>query len=267
MDLNISHWVDARMAILTPPSYWQPNAGRALARLKARKVRRLRFMWASALAFASVCVCFLLLLAQPACASPVCAPFQKHANFLAAATSPAEQNFKESGPTNAPVTFEIYSDYECPMCASYARDVMPLVVAHYVQTGKIKLIHRDFPLPQHTHSRLATRYANAAGRLGYYDIVAAQIFKTQDLWNKNGEIEIQVAQVLPPGLMQKVRQMANSDSSLDDTVTADVAMGRQDHVGGTPTVVIVAHGKRQILPSMPSFNMLKVYLDQLLTAR
>ncbi len=182
----------------------------------------------------------------------------------ATATAKPLLNFKESGSPNARITCEIYSDYECPMCAVLFRDLVPLLVNEFVQTGKMKLVHRDFPLPQHPYARMAARYANAAGELGYYDVVVAQIFRTQDIWNKNGDIDTQVAQVLPPGLMQKVRQMVKSDPSLDATVALDVAMGQRDELKQTPTLVIVGNGKRQALPGVPSYNILKAYLDQLL---
>ena len=97
--------------------------------------------------------------------------------------------------------------------------------------------------------------------------MVAQIFKTQDIWDKNGDVDAQVQQVLPPGLMQKARQLVQSDSTLDDTVTADLAMGRQDLISGTPTIVVVADGKRQNLPTMPSFSLLKAYLDQVLASQ
>jgi protein-disulfide isomerase len=37
-------------------------------------------------------------------------------------------------------------------------------VADYVKTGKVRLIHRDFPLAMHQHSKLAARYANDRGK-------------------------------------------------------------------------------------------------------
>jgi len=35
-DIDVSQWVDSRLASLNPPSHWRPNAARAIARLKAR---------------------------------------------------------------------------------------------------------------------------------------------------------------------------------------------------------------------------------------
>jgi protein-disulfide isomerase len=143
-------------------------------------------------------------------------------------------------------------------------ETLPAVINEYVNTGKVRLIHRDFPLPQHVHSKTATHYANAAGQIGRYDIVAAQIFKTQPEWEQNGNVDGEVAKVLPPGEMQKVREIVKTDSHLDDTVNSDVALANQDHLNQTPTLVIVSKGKRNKIDGNVPFNILKTYFDQLL---
>lgn len=149
-------------------------------------------------------------------------------------------------------------------CAALYRQTIPLLIAQYVQTGKVKLLHRDFPLPQHPYARLAARCANASGRLGYYDLVVNQLFQTQSSWSGDGSIDAQVAQVLAPGVLQKVRNPVRNDGTLDDTVTADVAMAMKDGIRQTPTIVVVSKGKRQAIASVPDFDLLKTYLDQLL---
>ena len=77
----------------------------------------------------------------------------------------------------------------------------------HVQTGKIRILHRDFPLPQHRYAHLAARFANAAGRVGQYDLVVNQLFKTQRAWEESGDIDAQIREVLPPGTLQRVRQL------------------------------------------------------------
>jgi len=177
---------------------------------------------------------------------------------------PAAKNFKEMGSPNAPITLEVYADYQCPMCRSFFLDVVPSIVADYVSTGKVRLIHRDFPLPMHAFSKQATRYANAAGELGKYDVVATQIFKTQSEWEQNGNIDAEVAKVVSPTDLQKIREMVKSDSHLDDTVTSDVALGNQDRLNQTPTLVFVSHGKRTKIDGALPLPVLKSYLDQLI---
>lgn len=176
----------------------------------------------------------------------------------------APKNFKEMGSPNAPVTLEVYADYQCPMCRNFFLEVVPSIVADYVSTGKVRLIHRDFPLAMHAFSKQATRYANAAGQLGKYDVVATQIFKTQNEWEQNGNIDVEVAKVVSPAEMQKIRELVKSDSHLDDTVTSDVALGNQDKLNQTPTLVFVSHGKRTKIDGALPLPVLKSYLDQLI---
>jgi protein-disulfide isomerase len=250
-------WVDERLAALDGFADWQPNAVRAFGVLRwRRRVRRAGWVSATAATLAAGLV--LLAVSGPrACANPV-----ECANEQAQVQAP--HNFRESGNPAATVTVEIYSDYQCPSCAAAFTSTVPEFVAAYVKTGKVKVIHPDFPLPQHQYSRLAARYANAAGRLGYYDAVVDQLFKTQSTWERDGAIDKQLAAVLPPGVLQKVRQMAQSDATLDDSVNVDMAMGNKDAINQTPSMVIVAKGKRQVIPGVPAMTFLRSYVDDLL---
>jgi protein-disulfide isomerase len=271
-------------------------------RERARRRRRAGFVWGS-LAAVAAGMALLMLSAPQACATPngcaeqvwhsvfpkheVAPPVVKPEPAPAPKTTPAPAvtiaqarkpellpkkpaapalvtNFKEQGSPTAKVTLEIYTDYECPSCAALYRDFIPTLMAEYVKTGKVKLLHRDFPLPQHQYSKLAARYANAAGRLGYYEAAVDQIFKTQDKWSGSGDVDSQLVPVLPPGVMQKVREMAKNDNTLDGTVEADLAMVRTDQVNQTPTIIVVTGGKRQPLPSIPRWDLFKSYIDGLL---
>ncbi|HEX4136155.1 MAG TPA: thioredoxin domain-containing protein [Bryobacteraceae bacterium] len=198
-----------------------------------------------------------LLTAQTPAAS------KKVSNHKALAAASVQKNFKESGSPTAPVSVEIYTDYECPACRQLYMETLPSLNSEFVATGKVHLLHRDYPLPQHQFSKLATRYANAAGTIGKYDVVANQIFVTQPDWSQNGNVDAAVAKVLSPADMEKVRTMVKSDSHLDDSVTQDVAMGNNvDHLNQTPTIVIIAKGKREVINGGAPYAILKQYLDQ-----
>jgi protein-disulfide isomerase len=154
---------------------------------------------------------------------------------------------------------EIYSDYECPGCAEFFLTTMPQLDTEFVRTGKVRVIHRDFPLPQHLYAHLAARYANAAGRVGQYDVVVSQLFRTQRIWEANGAVDAEVMQVLPPGALQKVRDLVASDG--EESIRADLALGQRDQLRGTPSLVVVARGKRQVVWPVPRYELLKMYLE------
>src|SRR5205823_5386152 len=145
-----------------------------------------------------------------------------------ATAAPITKNFKESGSASAPITLEVYTDYECPACRDLYLNTLPPLQTDFVATGKVRLIHRDYPLPQHQYSKLATKYANAAGQIGKYELVANQLFQTQPEWSQSGNVDGVVAKVLAPADMAKVRDLVKTDTKLDDSVTKDVAMGNQD---------------------------------------
>ena len=181
---------------------------------------------------------------------------------LAAAAAVPQKNFKESGSPTAPITLELYTDYQCPACRNFYMNVLPSLNTDFVATGKVRLIHRDFPLQMHQFSRVAVKYANAAGQIGKYDVVANQLFVTQPQWEENGNIDAVVSKVLSPADLEKVKAIVKTDTHLDDSVTKDVAQGNQDGLRETPTTVIVARGKREVIGGIVTYPVLKAYLNQ-----
>jgi protein-disulfide isomerase len=50
------------------------------------------------------------------------------------------------GARNAPVTIVEYASMTCPHCANFDKEVMPELRKNYIDTGKVKLIFREYPL-------------------------------------------------------------------------------------------------------------------------
>lgn len=290
-------WVDDRLAALTPRSEWTPDGGRTLARLRARSLAKTReramaarrWMWTTLVA-ASAGIALLLLPASRACAEQPGRCVQRVLGVVGPAShspairavpeirepvpaprvsvSPAPAvnipvSFKEAGAASAPVSVEIYIDYACAHCEAFVRDVVPLLTEQYVATGKVKLLYRDYPLPTHRYAKVAARYADTAGELGYYEVAMKQLFATREVWSATGEIGAQLAEVLPADVMEKLRDRMQNDPDPDSCLSADVAAGHADHLDRTPFVVIAAGGTRQAIIDGPlTFEVLKRNLDR-----
>lgn len=69
------------------------------------------------------------------------------------------------GPDDAPVTIVEFTDYQCPYCHR-AQDVLDKVLEEY--PGKVRLVHLDFPLDNHTGAIPAARAARCAGEQGRF---------------------------------------------------------------------------------------------------
>src|SRR3989344_3394454 len=53
------------------------------------------------------------------------------------------------GNQNAKVTIIEFSDYQCPFCRKFWTDTLPQIKKNYIDTGKVKLVYRDYPLDFH----------------------------------------------------------------------------------------------------------------------
>src|SRR3954447_17644501 len=125
-----------------------------------------------------------------------------------AATPDVDKN-RTLGNPNAPLLFELYSDFMCPHCKMLHENLLPTIVKDYVTSGKAYLIFREFPLaiPQHVYSRPAAALAIAAARIGKYQAVCDALFKTQQSWGVTGKYWEAVAPVLTPDEQKKVQAL------------------------------------------------------------
>jgi protein-disulfide isomerase len=280
--MNDERWVQERLRVLDAGNDWRPNAGVALAGLQRRDRRRRSWQrgWIWSTAMASVGAVVMLALPAPAkcalvgvgCQRPRPAAMQILAAPAVAVDSASHTpdtavkpaNYKQSGSPTAPVVCEIYSDYECPACAAFYTGVFPQFEAEYVKTGKVRVVHRDFPLPQHPFAKLATRYANAAGEVGHYEEVVKQLFASQPEWAANGNVDAAVARVLPEETMREVRALVEKEPGLDATVAADLSMAGWDRINQTPTIVFVYQGTRRKVVGTPSVDLLRSFVGEML---
>ncbi len=70
------------------------------------------------------------------------------------------------GRPNAPITLIEYASLTCPHCADFNITVLPELEKKWVETGKVKLIYRDFPLDQ--VATKAAQLAECAGNDRYF---------------------------------------------------------------------------------------------------
>ena len=170
------------------------------------------------------------------------------------------------GSRQAPITLEIFSDYQCPDCKRLHTTTTRQVIDNYVSTGKVYLVHRDFPLSMHTYSRQAARWLNAAAAAGVYQATENALYAKQEEWGASGNIEQALASSLPAADRRKVRAMESSQrAQLDAAVQSDMNLGNARNVTGTPSIFVFHRGTMTPLPagSVP-YTLLKQYLDELL---
>ncbi len=173
---------------------------------------------------------------------------------------------KAFGSKNAPVTMEVFSDFQCPACKTLFTTTNRRLMDDYVSSGKVYLIHRDFPLAMHAHSRVAARYARAAAQLGKVEPVEQALFQNQEKWEQSGDVDGTVADVLSPTEMAKVRALVKG-GTLDSMIDKDYALGQTYRVTQTPTTVFHCKGQTYPYSGVMTYDILKQFLDQLLSQK
>lgn len=146
------------------------------------------------------------------------------------------------GDPDAPVTIVEFSDFECPFCARFYHETLPLLKQNYIDTGVVKMVYRDFPIDSiHPNARLAHTAAECADEQGmfwpYHDI----LFERQPEWSGAGAGDAAAA-------MDAYAEELSLDAGafggcLDDPavgaeIDADRIQGRQYGTTGTPSFYI-----------------------------
>lgn len=170
----------------------------------------------------------------------------------ALAAQPADPRLADRviGKLDAPVTVIEYFSLTCGHCAAFHRDTFPRVKRELLDTGRARLILRDFPLDQ-----LGLAAAGVARSLPpeRYEAFISTLFANQERWafGRGGGS--------PAEELFKLAAIAGMDRATFDRVVVDAALQRgilearlraqQEHnVNSTPTFVF---GSRVVAGNMP----------------
>jgi protein-disulfide isomerase len=167
------------------------------------------------------------------------------------------------GPVIAKVRIDLFSDFQCPSCKGLAEGTLKRIKEDYALKGKVRLVHHDFPLPQHQYARRAAILASAADRLGKFDAVSEVLFRQQESWSVSGKVDETVDTVLTPDERKRIREIAK-DPEIEAAIQKDIELGRRMLVGSTPTMIITANSKPNPVVGVVSYPIISKYLDQLL---
>ena len=195
----------------------------------------------TALVFMSVSVFFLLKPSPGLADAATQAPAASSPDLLAAPAASkidiaAAMQDRILGNESAPVTIIEYASLTCPHCAHFSTEVLPKLKKSLLDTGKARLIYRDFPLDQ--FALKAAMMARCVSPLQYYNMIEV-IFSNQDRWVKAKD---------PLAELEKLGTLAGMDAADFKSCTANhdletAVLNRMQEaqtkykVGSTPTFI------------------------------
>jgi len=170
------------------------------------------------------------------------------AGSLPAATSDCPSR----GPSGAPVTIHLWSDFECPFCAQ----VVPVLREIESEFGaKVRVVWHNFPLPGHPHAELAA----VAGVLVYRARGGSAFWRYHDgtfRAARSGGLDEQLIESLASREGVAASSLTKAVASgADGKIPADIRTGEAVGVQGTPAFVVNDWMVTGVLP-YPEFRAL-----------
>ena len=144
------------------------------------------------------------------------------------------------GDKNAKVTLVEFTDYQCPYCQKAAQQSLP-ALDKYIESGDLRVITKDYPLPFHQNAQKAAESAHCArdqgGDAKYYEM--HDILFAKGSGDGTGLDDVSLKQYAKDlGLDSKKFDTCLSSGKFADDVKADLAYGSSIGVQGTPAFFI-----------------------------
>jgi len=136
-----------------------------------------------------------------------------------------------TGPKDAPVTIVEFTDYQCPYCHQSQRAIDE-VLSRY--SGKVRLVHLDFPLDIHAEAVSAARAARCAGEQGKF-------------WEFHRSLMVQKGSMDEDDLKARAKTLELQERAFgsclasdrhDDAIRAELHQGTELGVTGTPAYFV-----------------------------
>lgn len=143
------------------------------------------------------------------------------------------------GSDSAKVEITEYADYQCPFCQTFDQLQMPTIKQELIDAGRLRWRYRDFPLQQHSFSRLSAHSAACADEQGKYWEQHRRIYEGQQEWAEARD----AAPIFRRYAQAAGLDLARYDSCMRSAkyagrIQASYDEGVRVGVSGTPTLLV-----------------------------
>jgi protein-disulfide isomerase len=141
------------------------------------------------------------------------------------------------GKADAPVTIIEYASLTCPHCAAFDAETLPQLKKEWIDSGKAKLVFRDFPLDG--LALKGAKLARCAPPERFYGFIDV-LFRQQDVWARAGDPQVALGRIAKLGGMSDDQfQTCMKDDAVENQILAGRMAAEKDaKVESTPTFFI-----------------------------
>jgi protein-disulfide isomerase len=150
-----------------------------------------------------------------------------------------QANDRILGDPKAPITIFEYASLTCPHCAAFEADTLPEVKDKWIDTGKAKLVYRDYPLDD--SAVLAATVARCLPPESFFPFIET-LFETQHQWVYRDSADTKLALSHTARLAgmgpDQFNQCVNNQKNADAVVASRLVAQNRYGVDSTPTFFI-----------------------------
>ncbi len=171
---------------------------------------------------------------------------------------------RTKGSASAPVTLYEMSDFECPFCAEFWRETLPQLEREYVETGKVRLVFVNMPLPMHPNAEPAAELAMCAARQHRFWQMHDLLFRNQDRWAdlpEPGPFFLSLGD--SAGINQRELQECLRTKAMRPVVEADFEGARRSGAHSTPSFYI----EGGLISGSQPISVFRTVLDSILKTK
>lgn len=145
------------------------------------------------------------------------------------------------GDEDAPVTIIEYSSMTCPHCASFHNETLPKITEEYIDTGKVRLIFRDFPFG--LLAKAAAMVSRCVDEESYYGFLTV-LFRSQAQWSQSQQPAVELERMARfAGLSEADFEACLGNQALVKGIEDKAAAAQEEQgIESTPTFFI--NGKK-----------------------
>lgn len=174
----------------------------------------------------------------------------------------SEGNLPALGDKNAKVTVIEFADFRCPFCEKWFTDVEGNLIKDYINTGKAKLVFRNYAFLG-AASTVAANAAECANEQGKFWDYHDYLYKNQPPETDTSMYTVDNLTTIAGNLGMNTDQFKTclSSNKYQKNVDADLADGQKAGVSGTPSMFV----NGVITVGAQPYSTFKTLIDQALT--
>lgn len=163
------------------------------------------------------------------------------------------------GDPGAPVTLDLWSDFQCPVCERFANEIEPLLRSTYIADGTVRLVYHDYAFigQESVDAAAAARAAESMG--GSFWTFHDLLFANQGARENGGAFaRSRLADIaVAAGLERAAFLAALDDPEYASQVLAETATGTSLGIAQTPTLMLDGAA----YPGIPQWDLLKSLIE------